>query len=346
MRLESQGLGHPWAVRAFGEILQEQKPDMVFLMETKLKNSQVNRLKERFNFFGISIAATGKSGGLALLWKKDIRVDIQTYSRNHIDPIIFMDSDSPPWRFTGCYGEPIQTQRHKTWSLLTWLSTKSTIPWLCLGDFNEILHESEKQGDKAVPNWRIRNFRNATLEAGLTDLGFTGFEAMWVKYKECEKLIRDNWTHFDGDGKGCYIVFAMSQCKTSLLKWKRLCGKCYKKVRKIGVNFMIFALKPRGVGSKTEENRIEQLIGGLMDKEELLWRQRGRHSGFVKGIKTQLFSMLADGKKAQQSIIRLKNDNGIGAKHEMDIEKLHSHTLTDCSPLVIPPRKSLRSRML
>ena len=44
-------------------------------------------------------------GGLALFWKRDFNVDIQSFSVNHIDAIINHGVDDA-WRFTGFYGVP------------------------------------------------------------------------------------------------------------------------------------------------------------------------------------------------------------------------------------------------
>ena len=36
-----------------------------------------------------------KSGGLAMLWKAEVNLDIQTYDQNHIDALILTDPNSP-----------------------------------------------------------------------------------------------------------------------------------------------------------------------------------------------------------------------------------------------------------
>lgn len=52
------------------------------------------------------------------------------------------------WRFTGIYGEAQAELKYKTWELLRSLHSEVTgsIPWLCVGDFNEILFHHEKEG--------------------------------------------------------------------------------------------------------------------------------------------------------------------------------------------------------
>ncbi|KAL0433610.1 UNVERIFIED_CONTAM: hypothetical protein Slati_2695300 [Sesamum latifolium] len=100
----------------------------------------VQALKES----GISVEANGKSGGLALLWNRSFQVCIQSYSRRHIDASISSDEIEQTWRFTGIFGDPEATKRRHTWDLLSILGRQSVRPWLCIGDFNEILDNSEK----------------------------------------------------------------------------------------------------------------------------------------------------------------------------------------------------------
>lgn len=54
---------------------------------------------------GLVVPSSGISGGLALLWRKEITMDIQSYSGRHIDAIVTNDSGFK-WRITGFYGNP------------------------------------------------------------------------------------------------------------------------------------------------------------------------------------------------------------------------------------------------
>ncbi|KAL0327022.1 UNVERIFIED_CONTAM: hypothetical protein Sangu_1780200 [Sesamum angustifolium] len=87
--------------------------------------------------------------------------------------------DSPFWwRFTGLYGEPDTGQREITWKSCR-LHDQSRRAWLCAGDFNEILDQSEKLGGLARPMWQIRKFREALEQCELVDLGFAGTPFTW-----------------------------------------------------------------------------------------------------------------------------------------------------------------------
>ncbi|KAK4381772.1 hypothetical protein Sango_2936600 [Sesamum angolense] len=97
---------------------------------------------------GICVPSRGKSGGLALLLSRSVNVLLQQYSHNHIDVSVQLDDKLDWWHFTGIYGEPDTSKRERTWNLLTRLRDQSNRAWLCAGDFNEILGQSEKFGDR------------------------------------------------------------------------------------------------------------------------------------------------------------------------------------------------------
>ena len=88
---------------------------------------------------GLIVPNQGKSGGLALLWSKDIKLETKSYSQHHIDIIIIEHDRNSTWRFTGFYGHPESHLRKDSWKLLSYLNSQFSLPWFCCGDFNEIL---------------------------------------------------------------------------------------------------------------------------------------------------------------------------------------------------------------
>ena len=52
-----------------------------------------------------------KSGGLALLWGEEIMVDIQNYSRQHINGMLVEPNSNLQWKFMGFYGHPDVNKR-------------------------------------------------------------------------------------------------------------------------------------------------------------------------------------------------------------------------------------------
>ena len=70
---------------------------------------------------------------------------MDSFSKYHIDSIIEGGLENA-WRLTGFYGEPDTYHRSEGWSMLFMLGSKSTMPWCCLGDFNELLEVQDKKG--------------------------------------------------------------------------------------------------------------------------------------------------------------------------------------------------------
>ena len=64
----------------------------------------MDKLKTQFGWFGMGVDAKGFSGGLALLWKKDIDISLNWFSSSFIDVTVYRNGS--PWRLTGFYGHP------------------------------------------------------------------------------------------------------------------------------------------------------------------------------------------------------------------------------------------------
>ena len=81
-----------------------------------------------------------------MLWRREVDLEIMGYSKSFIDAIITEQSSGFKWRITGFYGNLEAYRRNESWEELVALSRKNQLPWLCFGDFNEILSMEEKLG--------------------------------------------------------------------------------------------------------------------------------------------------------------------------------------------------------
>ena len=71
-----------------------------------------------------------------------------------------------------------ETQQKNSWNLLKNLSIQSNLPWCCIGDFNDLLAQSEKKGRL---RHSIQGFRDTVEYYGLQDLGMVGYPYTWEK---------------------------------------------------------------------------------------------------------------------------------------------------------------------
>jgi len=187
-----RGLGNPRRVRALHRLVRVKKPKMVFLMETKLMSKKMEAIRIKLGFEGMFVVdCLGRSGGLALMWKSDAQVTIQNFSRGHINAVIKDGDDAKIWKLTGFYGNPDTARRPVSWALLRHLARLSPVPWLCLGDFNEIISAAEKYSSTTRPPNQMRAFKEALEDGGLSDLGFSGPKFTWCNGRSGEEFTRE-----------------------------------------------------------------------------------------------------------------------------------------------------------
>lgn len=111
------------------------------------------------------------------MWKEDLRINLLSCSSNFIDAEVKEDDIDNLWRFTVVYGFPEEMIKDKTCSLLKRLKgcSESDLPWLCAGDFNEVLYSTEKKGGAPICFLKLQMFRDTFDFCGLQDLEFEGY---------------------------------------------------------------------------------------------------------------------------------------------------------------------------
>lgn len=72
-------------------------------------------------------------------------------------------------------------KREDSWRLLEELGRRSDLPWICMGDFNEILHLREKVGGNLRPDWQLSNFTETINRYNLLDMGYISEDFTWSR---------------------------------------------------------------------------------------------------------------------------------------------------------------------
>ena len=174
-----RGLGNRRTVRELEVVTRAQAPAAMFLAETWSAEARLRKLCSNLKFEHCWIGPNaGNLGCLALFWRSSVRIEVVSSSPNHIDTIVG-EAGNGQWRFTGVYGFADSSKKQETWALLRELHRRSPLPWLCAGDFNEILWSHEKTGLSHRREVQMLAFRNVLDECGLMDLGFVGDKFTW-----------------------------------------------------------------------------------------------------------------------------------------------------------------------
>jgi hypothetical protein len=176
--LNCRGLGLDAAVGELRDLCRSYNPRVVFLCETKKRAKEMEKIKWSLGFTnGVAVDCQGRSGGLALWWKEDVEVHTRPWCQYYIDAKITYNGKT--WRFTGIYGEPRTDLQSKTWEALRYLKSQDDLPWLCAGDFNEILFQYEQLGGNPRNQAQMDAFRECLEDCNLTDLGYKGYDYTW-----------------------------------------------------------------------------------------------------------------------------------------------------------------------
>ena len=127
-------------------------------METKLKKKGIEGVRDELKIDNVvCVDRIGMGGGLALLWDLEWDVKLKTLSKRYLD-VIVTEKDGVLWRLTGIFDHPEKLKRIETWNLMRLLHQQVTLPWICIGDFNEMLSTNEKQGGEPRSEWQMANF--------------------------------------------------------------------------------------------------------------------------------------------------------------------------------------------
>lgn len=100
-------------------------------------------------------------------------------SKNIIHVVIIVDFCEKPCFCSFVYGPPRTQDRGGFWSKLGSLTPGDDDLWLCLGDFNEILCQSEKQGGAIRSSSSFTGFQSWVFGCGMIDLEFKGPKFTW-----------------------------------------------------------------------------------------------------------------------------------------------------------------------
>uniref|UniRef100_A0A7N2KPM2 DUF4283 domain-containing protein n=1 Tax=Quercus lobata TaxID=97700 RepID=A0A7N2KPM2_QUELO len=177
-----RGLGNRRTVRALEKVVTSEDPILIFLIKTKLVMSEMEEIKAGLKRIqGLVVPSKGRSSGLALLWKQELKVAVQTYSNSHIDAVISPNDSTQDWRFTGFYGNPETSKREELWLLLKRLASTNTLPWFYIGEFNELMNSRENEGGSTHPARQMKNFCEVISTCQLCDFGYVGQDFTWTR---------------------------------------------------------------------------------------------------------------------------------------------------------------------
>lgn len=108
-----------------------------------------------------------------------------------IHALVKVNFSSFSWLISAIYASPKYSGRRLLWNNLALAASLHNLPWVMLGDFNEILSSNEKFGGLLVNVSRALKFKCSLDTCGMLDLGFHGPKFTWTNRREFGTFIQE-----------------------------------------------------------------------------------------------------------------------------------------------------------
>lgn len=132
-------------------MLQAHRPAVVALLETRVPSDRAKKLIQNSYLTNYTaVEAVGFAGGIWLLWDRNL-VEVEALS--HFDQVLNVGVQSGSgkyWLLSIMYASPNPLWRSELWHYLMKLGSIVEIPWLLIGDFNQVLDVWDKVGGNGV----------------------------------------------------------------------------------------------------------------------------------------------------------------------------------------------------
>ncbi|VFQ64823.1 unnamed protein product [Cuscuta campestris] len=310
-----RGLGNPRTVREVVDVVSSKKPDFVFLMETKVNREHAERLRIKIEFEGLFyVDRTGLGGGLALLWKRNNTAQLLSYSKNHVDIMVRLYGRQP-WRMTCFYGFPERSRRSESWNLLRSLSTRSSLPWVVVGDFNDLLFQHEKQGPIPHPEGLLPGFGEALEDCGLLNVPTLGYPFTWERGKGTEAWVEERLDRVvaTGDWVDLQGAIQVSNILTRTSDHSALFLDVYESECRVGRGGRRFRFEMAWLLDKGCRGVVEGAWrdGRANTQEDAYWKQRAKQH-WLRGAdaNTRFYHKFASNRRRKNNLLKLRDDAG------------------------------------
>jgi hypothetical protein len=107
-----------------------------------------------------------------LAWQQGVDLVCCSSSANILSAWCYSDPPNNPWLLSCIYGPPVYKNKSMFWDSLLDVGKDYYGPWLCIDDFNMILSQSDKYGDRPYACSSNDAFHSSLDLFGMIDLGF------------------------------------------------------------------------------------------------------------------------------------------------------------------------------
>ncbi|KAK3033970.1 hypothetical protein RJ639_034134 [Escallonia herrerae] len=346
-----RGLGRAERVRALKNDVRHLKPDILFLSETLSSSSRLSHILEPLGFTNLYFVPPPSgikkpAGGLCLAWKMGVDIEITFQNQNIINALVFSDPPTIPWMLSMVYEPPNWTNKRKFWDEMDTTAKAFNGPWLCMGDFNAVVDQTEKK--VGLPERLDKAYFNLEWRALFQDAAITHipgkssdhlpivlhtpsskppsskpfkFEAAWTRDLSSHQVVKSAWRkQFFGTPEFmlCQRTYNVSQ---ALRRWNIThFGHIQAQIKKLSEYLDNVQQQEPTVRNMELQRNIQNQIDEQCSREEWLWHQKSRLQWIKDGDRnTKFFHLSTIIRRRQNSIdfIKDKHGNRISSREEI-----------------------------
>ena len=169
-----RGVLNPCFRRALHDLLQINNPAILILTETRLGGERAAALARSFPFDGFLCTKTIEFAGGIWMLRNSAAVEVEhlcsTEQEIHVSVKVY--NSKYVWLLLAIYASPRRAEHRLLWENLFVIAGLHNLPWVMVGDFNDIIVCEEKWGGN-IPNFgRIAEYRPCINSCNMIDLGF------------------------------------------------------------------------------------------------------------------------------------------------------------------------------
>ncbi|CAN6568827.1 unnamed protein product [Malus baccata var. baccata] len=311
-----RGLGSNTVVRALHGQIREHIPSMIFLSETKMKDHRIAGVRRRLGYSnGFDVAPIERAGGLSLWWEDSVQVEVLNFSKHFIDAKCGLVDSHVRFRFTGIYATSYRMEKEEFWRGMIQDFSPDNIPWICGGDFNEVLWDHERFRGAEVRYNRPRYLEEFMSKVEVMDLGFNGPKFTWrgtrngqlVEARLDRGLVNACWQS-TWPNTSVKIGTSLGSDHSPVVV---ICEPKSKKSKKM-FRFEAFWAKEGECRDIVRSAWSHSREGSPAERqEESYWQQRSRVQWLNDGdANTKFFHQSTLQRRRRNNVVTLKNNNG------------------------------------
>ncbi|XP_050222138.1 uncharacterized protein LOC126672232 [Mercurialis annua] len=307
-----QGAGSKARKRVFRNFCLKYRLDIVGIVEPRISGRKADDFVKASGFdFSHRVEANGFSGGIWILWKSVVKVEVLINNKHFIHVRVGEGVDS--FLLTIIYASPNAALRKFVWEDLSLIAAGIREPWILGGDFNAAMKEGEKRGGAVGCTGLCNLFKSWVEDNHLEDLGFIGpkftWRRAWVGHPKFLNLVENNWKSQEP------LVNCINRFTEEVRHWNHHeFGNIFKRKNNLlsrinGIQRtreVFFSQKLADLEQKLKVELNETLL-----QEELLWIQKSRSEWILDGDRnTKFYHQKVKQRRRRNKIVALKDEEG------------------------------------